>query len=285
MSDREGFSVAIVGATGAVGLELIKCLEGRQFPVKQLRLFASSKSAGKTIPTFLGDILIEEFSVIETRRCDFVFLAVSGEFSLQYSPLIIKDGGPFVIDNSSAFRYHDEIPLVVSSRDWSFFILCINLFAVQVPEINAKVLSRASKLISNPNCTTAIAAVVLWPLHCEFGIRKLIVSTYQAASGAGAEGMEELLSGTRSYLTGEKVTSSVFAHPLPFNLIPHIDKFQDNGYTKEEMKVVWETRKIFGVSEADTLISCTAVRIPTLRAHSESITIETVKPVDPNSAR
>lgn len=159
------------------------------------------------------------------------------------------------------------------------------IYIAQVPEINAKVLSKVTKLVANPNCTTAIAAVVLWPLHCEFGIRKLIVSTYQAASGAGAEGMEELLSGTRSYLQGEKVVSSVFAHPLPFNLIPHIDKFQDNGYTKEEMKVVWETRKIFGVSEADTLISCTAVRIPTLRAHSESITIETVKPIDPNVAR
>lgn len=114
MSVREGYIVAIVGATGAVGLELIKCLEGKRFPVQQLRLFASAKSVGKTVSTFFGDISIEEFSVSEARKCDFVFLAVSGEFSLQYSPPIIEDGGPFVIDNSSAFRYHDEVPLVVS---------------------------------------------------------------------------------------------------------------------------------------------------------------------------
>jgi aspartate-semialdehyde dehydrogenase len=130
MSVREGYIVAIVGATGAVGLELIKCLEGKRFPVKQLRLFASAKSVGKTISTFLGDISIEEFSVSEARKCDFVFLAVSGEFSLQYSPLIIEDGGPFVIDNSSAFRYHDEIPLVVSHLHGIHYIKRFHAFSL-----------------------------------------------------------------------------------------------------------------------------------------------------------
>lgn len=158
----------------------------------------------------------------------------------------------------------DEIPLVV-------------------PEINPEKLKGAS-LIANPNCTTAIAAVVLWPLHQQFGIKKLIMSTYQAASGAGAEGMDELLQGTKDKLAGNTPVNSVFAHPLPFNLIPHIDKFQENGYTKEEMKVVWETKKIFGLGD-EVLISCTAVRIPIMRAHSESITIETDRPVTPAQAR
>jgi aspartate-semialdehyde dehydrogenase len=153
-----------------------------------------------------------------------------------------------------------------------------------VPEINSHVL-KGAKLIANPNCTTAIAAVVLWPLHQQFGIKKLIMSTYQAASGAGAEGMEELQAGTLAKLTGQAVTNSVFVHPLPFNLIPHIDKFQPNGYTKEEMKVVWETIKIFGLDDSNIKVSCTAVRIPTMRAHSEAITIETDKPITAQEAR
>jgi aspartate-semialdehyde dehydrogenase len=155
---------------------------------------------------------------------------------------------------------------------------------MQVPEINAHALGNA-KLIANPNCTTAIAAVVLWPLHQRFTITKLIISTYQAASGAGAEGMEELLAGTAAKLSNAAHSNNVFVHPLPFNLIPHIDKFQDNGYTKEEMKVVWETLKIFEVEASALLVSCTAVRIPTLRAHSEAITIETRHAISPEEAR
>jgi aspartate-semialdehyde dehydrogenase len=148
---------------------------------------------------------VEEFSVEATKSCDFVFLAVSGEFALEHAENITK-AGPIVVDNSSAFRYMDHIPLVV-------------------PEINASAIG-SSKLIANPNCTTAIAAVALWPLHQKFGIKKLIMSTYQAASGAGAEGMDELLEGTSAKIAGKAVTNSVFVHPLPFNLIPHIDKFQ-----------------------------------------------------------
>jgi aspartate-semialdehyde dehydrogenase len=261
-----GVVVGIVGATGAVGVEVIKCLEKLSFPVSRLRLFASARSAGKLIPTGYGDIAVEEFTVAAARECKFVFLAVSGDFALEHAKAISAgDDGAIVIDNSSAFRYMPDIPLVV-------------------PEINAHAIG-TSKLIANPNCTTAIAAVALWPLHVKFGIKKLIVSTYQAASGAGAEGMEELLQGTRAKLNGEPVTNTVFAHPLPFNLIPHIDKFLENGYTKEEMKVTWETKKIFGLTDDDIKISCTAVRIPTMRAHSEAITIETVKPITPDAAR
>lgn len=169
----------------------------------------------------------------------------------------------------SAFRYEPEIPLVV-------------------PEINgnAQTLSKGNyKLIANPNCTTAIGVMAIAPLAKAFGLKRILMSTYQAASGAGQPGMDELVEGTKSQLeTGQIPTPSIFSHPLPFNVIPHIDKFQDNGYTKEEMKVTWETRKICGLGE-DILISCTAVRIPILRAHSEVIVMETEKDVDIPLAR
>merc|ERR1712216_353035 len=173
------------------------------------------------------------------------------------------DDGPYVIDNSSKFRYDPNIPLVI-------------------PEINGK-LAKGSKLLANPNCTTAIALIALYPLFKKFGLKKMIMSTYQAASGAGAPGMNELKDGVAAYAKEEEVENKVFAHPLPFNVIPHIDVFQDNMYTKEEMKVTWETRKIMDLP--DLPVSCTAVRIPTFRAHAEAITIETDKPCPPDEAR
>ncbi|KAF1328754.1 Aspartate-semialdehyde dehydrogenase, partial [Globisporangium splendens] len=272
MTTPNGKTVGICGATGAVGIEIISVLAERKFPVQKLVLFASSRSAGKIVPTPFGDVKIDLFSVEKAARLDYVFLAVSGDFSLQFAKeLAAVPNGPVVIDNSSAFRRDPEIPLVI-------------------PEINGSVLLAKegegkfmSKLIANPNCTTAIAAMALWPLHCEFQIKKLIVSTYQAASGAGAEGMEELREGAHEFLAGKTAANKVFVHPLPFNLIPHIDKFQDNGYTKEEMKVTWETRKIF--DEPELLVSCTAVRIPIMRAHSEAISMETVRPVNIERAR
>lgn len=170
-------------------------------------------------------------------------------------------------NTQSAFRYDKDIPLVV-------------------PEINGSE-TKKSKLIANPNCTTAIGLMALWPLHKAFTLKKIIMSTYQAASGAGQEGMDELKDGTKAWLNSDGadvIENKIFAHPLPFNVIPHIDKFQDNGYTKEEMKVVWESRKICGLAD-DFPVSCTAVRIPTIRAHSESIVVETEKPVDIALAR
>ena len=152
-----------------------------------------------------------------------------------------------------------------------------------VPEINGKE-TKKSKLIANPNCTTAIGLMALWPLAKKFGLKRLIMATYQAASGAGQPGMDELQEGTRDYLNGKNPENKIFAHPLPFNVIPQIDKFQENGYTKEEMKVTWESRKICGFAD-DLPISCSAVRIPTLRAHSEVIIMETEKPVDVVEAR
>lgn len=204
-SEPKKFTIGIVGATGAVGIEIISVLHRRDFPLEKLHLFASARSAGKTSDTPFGAIVIEEFSVEATAACDYVFLAVSGDFALEFAGKI-TERGPVVVDNSSAFRYMNHIPLIV-------------------PEINAHVIGSA-KLIANPNCTTAIAAVALWPIHQKYGIKKLIMSTYQAASGAGAEGMQELIDGTKEQLEGKAPSHSVFAHPLPFNLIPHIDKFQ-----------------------------------------------------------
>lgn len=257
-------SVGIVGATGAVGKEIVGCLEKRDFPTSSLRIFGSGRSAGNVIDTKFGSVTVELFDVALAQECDVVFLAVSGEFALEHARAIAEKS--VVIDNSSAFRYEDDVPLCV-------------------PEINGD-LTKTAKLIANPNCTTAIGLMALWPLHQLFTLKSVIMSTYQAASGAGQPGMDELKEGTRAVLSGEKEVAdhSIFAHPLPFNVIPHIDKFQENGYTKEEMKVTWETRKICDLAD-DFPVSCTAVRIPTYRAHSECIVVQTEKPVDIEAAR
>lgn len=255
--------VGIVGATGAVGNEMLQVLHDRRFPLTAIHLFASERSAGKTVDTPFGPTKIELFSVDAAREMDIVFLAVSGDFAKENAPAIAAEGGAIVIDNSSAFRYDDTVPLVV-------------------PEINADA-AKGARLIANPNCTTAILVVALAPLHREFGVKRAIVSTYQATSGSGAAGMAELEAESRHYLAGEKVGNEVFQHPIAFNVIPHIDSFQDNGYTREEMKVVWESRKIMGLPELP--LSCTAVRIPTFRAHAEAVTIETEKPVTADAAR
>ena len=242
------YKVAICGITGAVGMEVLGVLQKLNFPISELNLYASARSAGKEIE---GNI-VKEFTVEDAKNNDFIFLCVSGDFSKEYAKALTEGGG-VVIDNSSAFRYEENVPLVV-------------------PEINAEAIGDA-KLIANPNCTTAILAVALYPIYKEFGLKKVIVSTYQATSGAGQPAMDELKVQTQVVLNGGEATCENFSYPIPFNLIPQIDQFQENGYTKEEMKVTWETRKIFG--EADLALSCTAVRIPTFRAHSESVTIET----------
>jgi len=231
--------------------------------MKKILLFASERSAGKKVVTPYGELEVQLFSVEAVQACDYALMAVTGGFSTEFSPQIIANGKTIVIDNSSAWRYDDNTPLVI-------------------PEVNPEAM-KDKLLIANPNCTTAIAAMALWPLHQRYQLKRVIISTYQAASGAGAAGMTELLEGTQKQLNKEPVVNEVFAHPLPFNVIPHIDSFQENGYTKEEMKVTWEMQKIFG--DADIAISCTAVRIPTLRAHSEAITIETAKDVSADEAR
>jgi aspartate-semialdehyde dehydrogenase len=257
------YNVAIMGATGAVGQELLKLLEERNFPVKNLKLLASSRSAGKKM-TFKGEELtIEELSHDSFAGVDIVLASAGGSLSAEFAPSAVK-AGAVVVDNTSHFRLDPEVPLVI-------------------PEINPEAIKTHKGIIANPNCTTAIAAVALWPLQKAFGLKKVIVSTYQAASGAGAPGMEELREQTAEVLKGNKADHKIFSHPLPFNVIPHIDSFQDNGYTREEMKVTWETRKIFGMP--DLAVSCTAVRIPTFRAHAESIVVETEKTISPAEAK
>lgn len=262
------YTVGVVGATGAVGKEIVSCLNKSSLDVSKLRIFGSARSAGSTRDAGkFGSVNVELFDVEKARECDVVFLAVSGDFSKEYARVLTEgDDGVVVIDNSSAFRYEKDVPLVV-------------------PEINGQC-TKSSKLIANPNCTTAIGLMALWPLHKLFKLKRVIMSTYQAASGAGQPGMDELQEGTRAVLSGERevAENKIFAHPLPFNVIPHIDKFQENGYTKEEMKVTWEARKICGLDDEFPL-SCTAVRIPTYRAHSETIVIETEEPVDIEEAR
>ncbi|MBT4936495.1 aspartate-semialdehyde dehydrogenase [Candidatus Peregrinibacteria bacterium] len=270
--------LAICGITGAVGKELLQCLIERKFPYSEIHFYASSRSAGKKVCDIFSEeenvkldaclhgnnkgiknTQIELFDLEKVAQSDIIFLCVSGDFSKKYAKDLTKKGG-VVIDNSSAFRYEDHVPLIV-------------------PEINSEDI-QDKKLIANPNCTTAILSVVLYPIYKEFGLKKCIISSYQATSGGGQIAMDELREQSKNYLEGAEVRNEQFQHPIPFNIIPHIDSFQQNNYTKEEMKVVWETRKIF--HEPKMKISCTAVRIPTFRAHAESVSIETEHSIDIN---
>jgi len=209
--------VAVVGATGAVGREILKVLEARNFPLSELRLYASPRSAGVRL-AFRGEEIPVEPLPEGPLPVDLVLASAGGGIS-RAKALVWAEGGALVVDNSSAWRYEPWVPLVV-------------------PEVNREKIFQHRGIIANPNCTTAILAMALWPLHRAFQAKRVIVATYQAASGAGAKAMEELLTETHRFLHGEAPKAEAFAHPLPFNVIPHIDAFQENGYTREEMKVV-----------------------------------------------
>ena len=254
--------LAIVGATGAVGHELLQVLEKSSLKFSELQLYASPRSAGSAL-MFKGQPITVQATPEGAIPADVILASAGGSVSKERAPLWVK-GGSLVIDNSSAFRYDDDVPLVC-------------------PEINGEAALKHKGIIANPNCTTLIEVLALAPIHRVYGIRRAIISTYQSASGAGAKGMEELLEETRNVLGGGQAGHQAFAHPLPFNLIPHIDVFQDNGYTKEEMKVVWETRKIIGDPALN--ISCTAVRVPILRSHSEAISLDLERPATPDEVR
>lgn len=254
--------IAIVGATGAVGHELLKVLEKSHLPIDELQLYASPRSAGTQLE-FRGEALTVQAMPEGAIPADVILASAGGSISLEMAPKWVA-GGSVVIDNSSAFRYDPEVPLVV-------------------PEVNGAAALAHKGIIANPNCTTAIAAVAVYPIYKKYGLKRMIVSTYQATSGAGQKGIEELREQTRQELAGESYQPAAFAHPIAFNVIPHIDVFQDNGFTKEEMKVVWETRKIFG--DESLKVSCTAVRIPTFRTHAEAITLELERPADPDDVR
>ncbi|QZT36257.1 aspartate-semialdehyde dehydrogenase [Halosquirtibacter xylanolyticus] len=250
--------VAIVGASGAVGQEFLKVLEERNFPLDELVLFGSTRSAGNTY-SFKGKTLtVKELSHNDDfKDIDIALTSAGASISKEYANTITKFGTT-MIDNSSAFRMDDTIPLVV-------------------PEVNAKdAITYQSKIIANPNCTTIQMVVALKPIHDLSPIKNVHISTYQSASGAGASGMEELELQTTQIANGEAPQVNAFAHQLAMNVIPHIDIFMENDYTKEEMKMYHETRKIMN---CDIKVSATAVRVPVLRAHSEAIWLETEAPL------
>jgi aspartate-semialdehyde dehydrogenase len=249
----KSYNVTIVGATGAVGQELIRILELRNFPVKKLTLLASKRSAGKNVKSQFGSLTIEEFSKDKFVNQDFVFFATSGEHSKKYAPHAAEVGA-VVIDNSSAFRLDPNVPLVV-------------------PEVNPLSIKSHQGIIANPNCSTIQMVVALSPLHQYSRIKRVVVSTYQAVSGAGQAAITELEEQLSAVLKGEKVNVEQFTKQIAFNVIPHIDVFQENGYTKEEMKMVDETLKI--MDDPDIRVTANCVRVPVIRAHSEAINIET----------
>ncbi len=256
--------VAIVGATGAVGIELIRCLEERNFPLASLRLFGSARSAGRLLSFRETGISVEELTEESFRDIDLALFSAGSDISKRFGPLAVSRGA-IVVDNSSAFRMEPSIPLVV-------------------PEINAAALESHSGIIANPNCAAIISITPLWPIHRQNPLRRLIVATYQAASGAGAAAMEELRLSTQAFLDGKTFTPTVLPHPYAFNLFSHNTAIDpETGYNGEESKVIAETRKIFG--EPELPVSATCVRVPVLRAHSVAITAEFAHPITPGDVR
>lgn len=255
--------VAIVGASGAVGQEFLKVLAERNFPLDELVLFGSHRSAGNEYEFKDKKLVVKELiHGDDFKGFDIVFTSAGASISKEFEKDITKHGA-ILIDNSSAFRYDDDVPLVV-------------------PEVNAEdAKNRPRNVIANPNCTTAIMVVPLKAINDLSPIKRIHVSTYQAASGAGASGIEELEMQYKQIVNGEEPTVSKFAYQLANNVIPHIDVFTENGYTKEEMKMYWETRKIM---HSDVAVSATCVRVPALRAHSESVWVETERPISVEEA-
>ncbi len=256
------YNVGIVGATGAVGHELLKVLAERNFPIADLKLLASERSHGKKINYQGKEYTVEATTENSFAGLDLVFFA-GGSASKAYAQPAV-DAGAVVIDNSSTFRYDPEVPLVV-------------------PEVNPEDVRWHKGIIANPNCSTIQMVVALKPLHDAGVIKRLIVSTYQAVSGAGKEAIDELTDQVSSIVKGEEAVAKVFPYQIAFNLIPHIDKFLEEDYTKEEMKMVWETQKI--MHAPDMKICATTVRVPVYRSHSESINIELEKNITPDEAR
>jgi len=258
------YDVAVVGATGAVGEAMLEILAERKFPVNKVYPLASSRSAGKKVA--FGDtyLTVKDLDSFDFSRAQIGLFSAGASISAQYAP-IAAAAGCVVIDNTSQFRYDDEIPLVV-------------------PEVNPQAIAdyKRHNIIANPNCSTIQMLVVLKPLHDAAGIERINVCTYQAVSGTGKEAIEELAAQTAELLNGRAAKASVYPKQIAFNVLPHIDVFMDNGYTKEEMKMVWETRKIMG--DDSIQVNPTAVRVPVFYGHSEAIHIETREKLDPAKA-
>ncbi len=254
----ESYRVAIAGATGAVGVEFIQCLEKCSFPIAELRLLASSRSVGKKMMFKGGEIDVQELTENSFSNVDIAFFSAGGSISRKYGP-IAAQAGAVVVDNSSAFRMDPKVPLII-------------------PEINPEAMAQHQGIIANPNCSTIIAITPLWPIHQQNRIKRLIAATYQAASGAGAAAMEELAESTRAHLENREYKNTVLPHPYAFNLFSHNSKIDPaTGYNEEETKMVQETQKIFG--DTGIRISATCVRVPVLRAHSEALNFECERPI------
>lgn len=263
MSDK--YNVAVVGATGAVGEAMLEILEQRDFPVDQVYPLASERSAGKRIPFKGKHLLVEDLSTFDFSKARIGLFSAGASISDKYAP-IAAAAGCVVVDNTSRFRRDDDIPLVV-------------------PEVNPDAIAGYKKhgIIANPNCSTIQMMVALKPLHDAVGISRINVCTYQAVSGTGKEAIEELASQTAQLLNGNSAEAKVYPKQIAFNVLPHIDVFQDNGYTREEMKMVWETRKI--MEDDSIMVNPTAVRVPVFFGHSEAIHIETREKLSAERAR
>jgi len=265
MAQKKNYTVAIAGATGAVGSEMIKILQERNFPVDSVRMLASKRSVGKRLSFRGEDVAVEELTKESFAGIDIALFSAGGGRSLEFAPAAAK-AGAVVIDNSSAFRMEDDIPLVV-------------------PEVNPHAAADYTNrgIIANPNCSTIQMVVALKPLHDEVKIRRIVVSTYQAVSGTGAQAITELQEQARAIIEGKPAVADVYPHQIAFNCLPHIDVFTDDGYTKEELKMVNETRKI--LEDPDISVTATTVRVPVYYSHSESVNVEFHGELSPDRAR
>ena len=262
---EDGVNVAIAGATGAVGEALLEILQEREFPVKELFLLASERSEGKRLQFHGKSIMIKRLDEFDFSETQIGLFSAGGDISAEFAPKAAAQGC-VVIDNTSHFRYDDEIPLVV-------------------PEVNAHRVTgyTTRNIIANPNCSTIQMVAALKPIHDAVGITRINVATYQAVSGAGASGIKELASQTASLLNGQSIEVNVMPAQIAFNAVPQIDKFMDNGYTKEEMKMVWETKKI--LEDDNIQVNATCVRVPVFYGHSEALHIETKTPISVEMAK
>lgn len=258
-----GRHVAVVGATGAVGCEFCALLAERKFPAASLKLLASARSAGVMLPGLHGPQAVEELTKRSFDGVDLAFFSAGSTVSREFAPVAVR-AGAVVIDNSSAFRMVSDVPLVI-------------------PEINRRAIRTHRGIIANPNCSAIVMAMVLWPLHCRNRVRRVVVATYQAVSGAGARALAELESQTRAVLDGETPRPEVFSEPCAFNVFSHNTPIGDDGYNVEESKIIAETHKIFG---DDTVqIAPTCMRVPVRRAHTEALTIQFSEPIGVEEAR
>jgi aspartate-semialdehyde dehydrogenase len=259
---RKSYHVALVGATGAVGAELLRVLERRGFPVESLRPLCSQRSAGTNVSFRGEEIPATELSAAAFDGIDLAFFSAGGEISRKFAP-IAREAGAVVIDNSSVFRMEPDVPLVI-------------------PEINGEDVRQHRGLIANPNCTTAVALMALYPLHRAFGVRRVVASSYQAVSGSGARAIHELRSQVEAAAENRPAAAQIYPHPIAFNVLPHVDSFLPSGYTKEEMKMQNEGRRIMHLPDFRASVTC--VRVPVYRAHSVAVSAEFERPVSVEEA-